>query len=548
MKTFVMLAIGLAALRLMRRRSASARHWALAVAIACAASVPLLQPLATSWRGARPAPARPPAHGRAHRTSPPHPKTQVAGAAVAILDVTGEQPPSSRFTPQLWWWLGRLQLTGAAIFVLVLIAGLLRLEWLAARAVPVTSARVTAASRSVERALGITRPVRLLQTTRVALPMTWGAIHPIVLLPSGTDGWSDVRLNTVLGHELAHVQRGDWLALMLAELLRAIDWLDPLAWLAARRLRFESELACDDLVLGMGASPPEYAAHLLALVRFARVHHAHPVAAASSMARPNGLERRVEAMLNADLERRPATRRARGIIALPLLASALLVSGYGAAAQSLVSLSGVVYDPQSLGVPRATVSLVDPRTESRREVRSDTTGRFEFVGLPAGEYRLETRVPGFEPTTRTVGVMNRHVEQDVTLRLGSLTETVTLSYSPGSEAAGVGVRATGPADMPRAQACAASSTGGNIKPPMKVRDVHPVYPAKGDAVPEGTVLVDARIGADGTVVSAVAREPVSEDLAQSAVAAVLQWRFTPTLLNCVPVEVGMSVSVRFGRQ
>ena len=60
-------------------------------------------------------------------------------------------------------------------------------------------------------------------------------------------------------------------------------------------------------------------------------------------------------MLNADLERRPATRRARGIIALPLLASALLVSGYGAAAQSLVSLSGVVYDPQSLGVPRATV-------------------------------------------------------------------------------------------------------------------------------------------------------------------------------------------------
>jgi TonB family protein len=78
--------------------------------------------------------------------------------------------------------------------------------------------------------------------------------------------------------------------------------------------------------------------------------------------------------------------------------------------------------------------------------------------------------------------------------------------------------------------------------------VHPVYPANGDTVPEGTVVVDARIGADGNVASAVAREPVSEDLAQSAVAAVRQWRFTPTLLNCVPVEVGMSVSVRFGRR
>ena len=154
---------------------------------------------------------------------------------------------------------------------------------------------------------------------------------------------------------------------------------------------------------------------------------------------------------------------------------------------------------------------MNPRTESRREVRSDTTGRFEFVGLPAGEYQLELAF-GFEPTNRTVDVMNRHVDQDVTLRLGSLTETVTLWSSPGSEAAGAGVRATGPADMPRARACAASSTGGNIKPPMKVRDVHPVYPANGDAVPEeGTVLVDARIGADGTVVSAVAREPVSQE-------------------------------------
>jgi len=541
-----MLAVGLAALRLMRRRSAAARHWALAVAIACAASVPLLQPLATSWRWQLPAVQR--TEVRDIGSIPKDTQTQVSDVAVAIGDVTGEQHSPSPFRAQLWWWFGSLQLTGAAIFVLVLIAGLLRLEWLAARAVPVTSARVMAASRSLERALGITRPVRLLQTTRVALPMTWGALHPIVLLPSGTDGWSDVRLNTVLGHELAHVQRGDWLALMLAELMRAIDWLNPLAWLAARRLRFESELACDDLVLGMGASPPEYASDLVALVRAARIHHARPVAAASSMARPNGLERRVEVMLNADLERRPATRRARGIIALPLLASALLVSGYGAAAQSLVSLSGVVYDPQSLAVPRATVSLIDPRTESRREVRSDTTGRFEFVGLPAGEYRLETRVPGFEPNNRTVDVMNRHVDQDVTLRLGSLTETVTLSYSPRSEAAGAGTRATGPADIPRAPACAASSTGGNIKPPMKVRDVHPVYPSNGDAVPEGTVLVDARIGADGTVVSAVAREPVSQDLAQSAVAAVLQWRFTPTLLNCVPVEVGMSVSVRFGRQ
>ena len=226
MKTFVMLAVGLATLRLMRRRSASARHWALAVAIACAASVPLLQPLATSWRWELPAVQRtevraigvdPAEHTDDRSPMQPSPSAMSPGSSTALVP----------FTPQLWWWLGSLQLTGAAIFVLVLIAGLLRLEWLAARAVPVTSARVTSASRSLERALGITRPVRLLQTTRVALPMTWGALHPIVLLPSGADGWSDVRLKTVLGHELAHVQRGDWLALMLAELMRGDRLAEP---------------------------------------------------------------------------------------------------------------------------------------------------------------------------------------------------------------------------------------------------------------------------------------------------------------------------------
>jgi TonB family protein len=75
-----------------------------------------------------------------------------------------------------------------------------------------------------------------------------------------------------------------------------------------------------------------------------------------------------------------------------------------------------------------------------------------------------------------------------------------------------------------------------------------VYPASGDTAEEGTVLIDARIGTDGTVVSAVPREPASLRLAESAVEAVNQWRFTPTLLNCVPVEVAMTVNVQFQRK
>jgi len=63
---------------------------------------------------------------------------------------------------------------------------------------------------------------------------------------------------------------------------------------------------------------------------------------------------------------------------------------------------------------------------------------------------------------------------------------------------------------------------------------------------EGVVPMDAIIGVDGGVLSVrVLSAQVAPGFAASAVAAVKQWRFTPTLLNGAPVEVQMTVSVSF---
>jgi hypothetical protein len=56
----------------------------------------------------------------------------------------------------------------------------------------------------------------------------------------------------VLCHELAHVGRADWLRLLAAELLRAAYWFNPLTWMIGKRLRDESERACDDEVMNQG--------------------------------------------------------------------------------------------------------------------------------------------------------------------------------------------------------------------------------------------------------------------------------------------------------
>ena len=67
-----------------------------------------------------------------------------------------------------------------------------------------------------------------------------------------------------------------------------------------------------------------------------------------------------------------------------------------------------------------------------------------------------------------------------------------------------------------------------------------------DAGLTGDVPIEAIIGRDGTVSSVrVLSAQVHPDFAIAAVDAVRQWRFSPTLLNGVPVEVAIKVSVRF---
>jgi TonB family protein len=81
---------------------------------------------------------------------------------------------------------------------------------------------------------------------------------------------------------------------------------------------------------------------------------------------------------------------------------------------------------------------------------------------------------------------------------------------------------------------------------MKVEDKRPVYPTAmvGTNI-EGRVNLEAVIGVDGTVRTMRTVDATNTDFELSAMEAVRQWRFTPTLLTCVPTEVTMKVLVMF---
>jgi len=97
-----------------------------------------------------------------------------------------------------------------------------------------------------------------------------------------------------------------------------------------------------------------------------------------------------------------------------------------------------------------------------------------------------------------------------------------------------------PPPVPRAY-----RTGGAIREPRKIRDVPPIYPELARAAKiEGLVILEATIDERGVVTDARVLRSVPL-LDAAALTALKQWRYTPTLLNGVPVQVLMTVTFRF---
>ena len=168
--------------------------------------------------------------------------------------------------------------------------------------------------------LELAEPPRLLASEEIRMPFACGFLKPTIVFPADCERWSLDRRHAVLLHELAHVKRRDLVGHTLGRIACALYWFHPLAWAVAKRLRAESERACDDLALSCGARPSDYAEHLLDIVTSVR-HDATP-AVALAMARRREFEGRMLAILDPELHRiGPSRRQATALVsALGLMA------------------------------------------------------------------------------------------------------------------------------------------------------------------------------------------------------------------------------------
>lgn len=87
--------------------------------------------------------------------------------------------------------------------------------------------------------------------------------------------------------------------------------------------------------------------------------------------------------------------------------------------------------------------------------------------------------------------------------------------------------------------------GGNVAPPERIKYVAPVYPQEAqDAGVSGIVILEIAVDRDGKVAGAHVLRSIPL-LDQAAVDAVMQWEYTPVLLDGAPVPIILTVTVNF---
>ena len=597
----VVMALALLVCCALRRRPAALRHLILAASLVAAAVAPALEATLPQWD-------LPLLAGASVTTSSLTLESELASGAEA-------EPVAAVPAPRLTWTavFAAVWGIGALVVLAGLFAGVVRLLAMTRRCQPVRSRawRERTAALSIQNRL--VRPVAVLECPDRALLLTWGVFQPRIIVPADAASWTDDRIDVVLAHELAHIVRRDWALQILAEIVRAVYWFNPLVWITCRRLRDESEQACDDAVLRRGLSPVEYSTHLLAIARQMLVS-GRGWASAPAVADPSTLERRIAGMLNETRNRAPLTRTAGVLTTLGMLAAAMPVAAVtlterfepppisanldrdlarvepalappavvvppppvrrapraaAAAAtpaqQRPGSVTGTLRDASGGMLPGVQVTLTDAVSGKGPSTVSDDTGAFRFRDVAPASYRLEARLPGFATLLIELAVASgEDVQRSLTLRVGSLTETVTVTCVSG--AAGAARNATVLAfeersatprlftvprtwsfGQARGQAPPAQlpvRIGGQIAAPRQTKKVQPVCPST-PIGSGGAVILEATLGITGLItdVKVLRSSPGRPDIDQSAIDAIRQWEYTPTRLNNVPVPVIMTVTV-----
>lgn len=175
--------------------------------------------------------------------------------------------------------------------------------------------RESAALRRVTALLRARSDIELIVAPETVDPGVWRVFRPAIVLPENMSGHlSDSELESVLMHEVIHIQRRDNLVASLQMILCAVFWFHPLIWIVDRKMLSDREQACDQDVCLLGGQSAVYAASLLKVLRFCVGSRMAGVSSAVG----SNLKRRIEEIMGNEVKKRYAPRQRCFVVTVAL--------------------------------------------------------------------------------------------------------------------------------------------------------------------------------------------------------------------------------------
>lgn len=292
--------------------------------------------------------------------------------------------------------------------------------------------RIAQLCTRMRTALKLTRPFDVLITSESKIPMTWGTLHPVLLLPNESKTWNAQELYAVLCHEGAHIARLHHLGRWLAQITCALYWPNPLVWSAIRALRLAQEQSADDHVLCAGSQAASYANQLLQTAIHMKTT---PLISSNAlgMAKASTLERRLFAIVDTHQSRTSTRWSTR----LALLSISTLVLFGSASARLNSEPKQSIHSPNtnSTAVQKAS-NIILPTLRLKEASLEETIDYLRYKSMELDPEKTGVNLVLFsvagEGVTKSITLDLKDVS--IYQALNSVTKIVGLTLRPSADA------------------------------------------------------------------------------------------------------------------